>query len=323
MKLVSIIIPCYNCAWCIKRLFESILDQKYSRIQIVFVNDGSADNLDDVLTVWRRKFEKAGVVFDFISQENQGLGGAINTGLKHIKGDYLVWPDSDDFLEPGSILKRVAVLDKNPHISVVTSDAYVRDSNSLDSYIRLAGSSQTKRFEANQFEELLHGRSMFIPGTHMVRVSSLKEVNPTLSIYPARRGQNWQLLLPLYYSKKRYYLDEPLYSYIKYQDSMSVDSTLEEKLYRIDEHERIIQETLIRILSMPNEQLKLYSNKVIAVYLRKRAVSYFKYKRTTNFINAYQQLAALGERDYKISIMYFVVKSKLIYVLTKKFLLKK
>ena len=76
-------------------------------------------------------------------------------------------------------------------------------------------------FDEKQFEYLLNEKSIFCTGCHMIRVSALKEVNPKFEIYPARRGQNWQLLLPIYYKYKRFFLDEPLYGYVIYAQSMS------------------------------------------------------------------------------------------------------
>ena len=96
----------------------------------------------------------------------------------------------------------------------------------------------------------------------MVKTSAFLDSIPTREIYPARRGQNWQMLLPIYYKYKQAFLNEPLYAYILYTDSMSAgDKTKEQYEKRYDEYLDIIMNTLTRI-DMPkrerNKYLKIY-----------------------------------------------------------------
>lgn len=53
--------------------------------------------------------------------------------------------------------------------------------------------------DSNQFEHLLHYNSTVCPGCHMIRVSMMKRANPKMDIFEAKRGQNFQMLLPIYY----------------------------------------------------------------------------------------------------------------------------
>jgi hypothetical protein len=91
----------------------------------------------------------------------------------------------------------------------------------------------------------------------MVRVSAFKKVNPNLDIYEARHGQNWQLLLPLYYKFDHFFLDEPLYNYIIYKNSMSfLGNNFLKKIIRICEYEKNISNTLKRIKMSKTERKK-------------------------------------------------------------------
>jgi glycosyltransferase involved in cell wall biosynthesis len=270
-KLVSIITPCYNGERVVHRLLDSVLLQTYSNIELIIVDDGSKDRTKEIVLSYKKKFEKRGLVLVYIYQKNTGLGGAINTGLKIVNGDYLCWPDADDYFEPYSIQKRVEIFDKYPDFGVVTSDAYVRSIHNLEGYLWLSANRQSeKAFLYNQFELLLSGNSMFIPGTHMVRSDAFFETHPDGQIFPCRRGQNWQMLLPVYYRYKRYFLDEPLYNYIIYDSSMSQgDITEEQKMYRCQEHEEIILETLASMDIEPIEKEK-YTFETKIRYTRKR-----------------------------------------------------
>ena len=101
--LVSIITPCYNVEKVVHRYLNSILSQTYKKIELILVNDGSTDKTEEILLSYKSIFESQGIIFKYIYQENKGLGGSINTGLKYFTGEYLCWPDPDDTLHPQSI----------------------------------------------------------------------------------------------------------------------------------------------------------------------------------------------------------------------------
>lgn len=92
--LVSVIIPTYNRADLVCEAIQSVLDQTYQNFEIIVVDDGSTDDTKQVLTLYKDKII-------YIYQQNQGGSAARNTGLKHSKGEYISFVDSDDlwFLE--------------------------------------------------------------------------------------------------------------------------------------------------------------------------------------------------------------------------------
>lgn len=245
-SLVSVIIPCYNVSNKMIRFMESILSQTYKKLELIFVDDGSIDNTKDIIYSYKEKFENNGYIFKYFYQENSGLGSAINTGLKNITGDYLIWPDPDDWLNSDSIEKRLYFLDKHKEYSVVTSNANVYNSFNLNKIKgKITSNFNINNYKKNQFELLLKHKSIFCPGCHMIRVSSLKVVNPSLEIYPARRGQNFQMLLPICYKYSRYFMRECLYNYVIYIDSMSRgDDTTEKVLKRQEGLTEIVVNTI-------------------------------------------------------------------------------
>lgn len=268
--LVSIIVPCYNVSSTLSKYIDSILRQTYKKIEIIFVDDGSTDSSAEIIYSYKNKIEEQGMRFFYIFQENQGLGAAINTGLKFVNGEFLCWSDPDDFYYEDSIKKRVELLIRNPEYGVVSSDAYVFDENDLKKPKYREAARFENRFEENQFEYLLKEESHFCAGCHMVRMKAFDRVNPKREIYKARRGQNWQLLLPVYYQYKRIYLDEPLYGYVNYAKSMSAkDLTKDAELSRWSEHEEIIINTLKQI-HMSDAELQKYMKIVMLRYALKR-----------------------------------------------------
>lgn len=95
-KLISVIVPIYNVERYLKRCIDSILNQTYSNLEILLIDDGSTDNCANICDEYA-KIDKRIKVFH---QENSGLSGARNTGIKNFSGDYVTFLDSDDYIHP-------------------------------------------------------------------------------------------------------------------------------------------------------------------------------------------------------------------------------
>lgn len=95
-KKVSVIIPLYNQKQYVAQAIASILDQAYKNIEVIVVNDGSTDNPLPVLEEYKDDIL-------LINQENRGLAGARNSGIKKASGEYIQLLDADDFLQKDKI----------------------------------------------------------------------------------------------------------------------------------------------------------------------------------------------------------------------------
>lgn len=91
--LISIIVPCYNTEDYMEQCLDSLIHQSYKNLEIIIVNDGSLDNTDAKIQPYL--CDKR---IRYIVQENKGLSGARNTGLDIMKGEYVCFMDSDDFI---------------------------------------------------------------------------------------------------------------------------------------------------------------------------------------------------------------------------------
>lgn len=258
--LVSILIPCYNGMKTLSRCMDSILNQTYSNIEVVIVNDGSTDNSEEIILEYVKIFEMCKKKIIYVKQENQGLGGAINTALKYFTGDFLCWGDCDDFWLPKSIEYRVEFLENHLEYGCVSSDAYVFDENDLENPIGYASDSAKDVNNPHQFMNHLIGVPLFCSGTHMVRTSAFLQANPKCSIYPARYGQNNQLLMPVYYHYKHAFVKEPLYGYVVYSNSMSHQRISVEQIFeRNEEYCDTLKYTVMQIVMADGEKKKYLS----------------------------------------------------------------
>lgn len=107
MPKFSIIIPVYNVEDYIKDCLDSIKNQSLKDYEVIVVNDGTKDNSMNIV----KKYPVT-----IINQENQGLSAARNTGAKQATGDYLLFVDSDDYLEKDTLKKINQALTNNPDV---------------------------------------------------------------------------------------------------------------------------------------------------------------------------------------------------------------
>jgi len=94
--LVSVIIPVYNSEKFLAESINSVLSQSYKNLEIIAVDDGSTDHSLDILN----QFKDDIIV---IHQKNQGLAGALNTGIKKMTGKWFKWFSPDDIMNPDAI----------------------------------------------------------------------------------------------------------------------------------------------------------------------------------------------------------------------------
>lgn len=93
--LISIIIPVYNVEKYLPQCLDSVIGQTYKNIEIICVNDGSTDGSLDIL----KKYERRSNRIKIITQKNEGLSSARNVGIKECTGDYIMFLDSDDWID--------------------------------------------------------------------------------------------------------------------------------------------------------------------------------------------------------------------------------
>lgn len=102
MVKYSFIVPVYNTEKYLKRCLDSLVNQTLKDFEIIVVNDGSTDDSKKIISKYEKKYKNIKV----INQKNQGLSMARNNGVKEANGEYLIFIDSDDYVET-NLLKEV------------------------------------------------------------------------------------------------------------------------------------------------------------------------------------------------------------------------
>jgi len=115
---LSIVVPFYNVERYVAACLESLQNQTMGDFEVILVDDGSQDGTHDIAQAFCEKDER----FRIVRQENQGLGPARNTGIKHARGEYLTFVDSDDLVPARAYDQMVRSLDASGS-DMVSGDA--------------------------------------------------------------------------------------------------------------------------------------------------------------------------------------------------------
>ena len=146
MPKVSIIVPVYNVERYLRQCLDSLVNQTYQNIEIICVDDGSTDASSEILTEYALKNSKVRV----IRQENSGLSVARNVGFSFATGEYVMYVDSDDWIDVCACEK--AVFKAEEHAADLVMWPYIREFP--DHSAPKAIFSEEKTFHAAECREL-------------------------------------------------------------------------------------------------------------------------------------------------------------------------
>ncbi len=108
--MISVILPIYNVAEYLDECLRSVLEQSYSDIEVICVNDCTPDNSMEIVQAWAERDARVRVVENAI---NRGLGGARNAGLEVAQGDYIAFVDTDDRIQRNMLADMLELMQRN------------------------------------------------------------------------------------------------------------------------------------------------------------------------------------------------------------------
>ena len=111
--MISVIVPIYNVEKYVNKCVGSIVNQTYTNLEIILVDDGSPDRCPEICDEWAKKDSRIKV----IHKKNGGLSDARNAGMKIASGDYIAFVDSDDWIAP-EMYERLLMAIKNDNSDI-------------------------------------------------------------------------------------------------------------------------------------------------------------------------------------------------------------
>lgn len=122
---VSIIVPVYNVEKYLEDCLKSIVNQIYRNIEVIIINDGSTDNSYKIIQKYKEKYNFIKV----ITQKNKGISESRNIGLKNAIGEFVLFVDSDDYLDSECIESAVSKINKDNSEMVIFNFTRVYDAD--------------------------------------------------------------------------------------------------------------------------------------------------------------------------------------------------
>lgn len=214
-KLISIIIPNYNCEKYIQKCLDSVINQEYKNKEIIIIDDGSNDKSIEIIEAFKENHKKENITL--ICQNNLNAAIARNKGIDLAKGDYILFLDSDDELEENILKNSIILLEEN-NVDMLIGN--YTDIDERDKNIRNKTFFSKKQIikGENIYKELAHLSP--VPSNKIYRMNIIKENK--LSWGNVRIGQDLNFYLKyILCCKKVLTVPVNMYKYRIINNSMS------------------------------------------------------------------------------------------------------
>lgn len=221
-KTVTIVVPVYNAEPTLVNCLDSLCGQTYPHIEIVLVNDGSTDNSLKICEEYAQKDSRIRI----LNQENSGPSCTRNAGIDAATGDYIMFVDSDDYIEPTMAERMVSVAEDNAVEMVICS--FFEEKNGTvrrHSFSHRSGYYNEQECYAAALNIIDDNSKTRIPHYSWVRLVDRKVFEDASLRFDTtiKRSEDYLLWTQVHFRIKSMYLlsDEQLYHYIRTPSSIT------------------------------------------------------------------------------------------------------
>jgi glycosyltransferase involved in cell wall biosynthesis len=268
MPKVSVVIPAYNAMTYLPETLASVLRQTFSDFEVLIVDDGSSDQI----VQWASQVTDSRV--KLISQQNQGVSAARNTGIAQAQGEYIAFIDADDLWEPTKLEKQVRCLEDNPAVGMVHT--WMAE---IDEQGKPTGGVMASNAEGEVWKQLVEQNTVACSSV-MVRRCCFE----TLGVFAPRNAcpvdvEDWEMWIRIASRYPFAVIKEPLMRYRQHPNNTSKNWQSLEQAYRI-----VIEKAFN---SAPSELL----------YLKNRSYGHANLRLATKCLQS-------SDRDYKKALHF-------------------
>lgn len=223
--LISIVIPVYNAEKYISNTIKSLFNQTYKNFEVVIIDDGSSDNSMQIVD---KEMKQKDISYTIIHQMNQGLGKARNVGYENASGEWILFLDADDTIQPFSIEIYTKIIEKEKKVDIIFSkfrdvdEKYSLDSVEYnDTYSWIEKDTISKEF-------LTRRRALLVPGT----LYKKKFLNSNSLIHPSIPWSEDQYFMWLVLNKADRVIvaNSEIYNYVHHSGESIMNSTPVDKM---------------------------------------------------------------------------------------------
>lgn len=287
-KLVSIIIPVYNCEKYLDKCIESVVRQTYKNIEIILINDGSEDKSGQICDYYAENDRRIVVKH----KKNEGAAIARNLGISISKGEYISFIDSDDWVEEDYIkflLKNILsfksdlVVCNYKEVYISEENIKVQEKSTVSSELIYVNKGINRKFFTDGFIHPCWGK--------LYKSKIIK--NKNIEFMQLKLSEDTVFNLDyLKYCKKVYLLERQLYFYAHYEGYKSVTSIAYKDIFN---NYLIVHEKLIEYINkykkdicksiVYNTMYPQYYNAFIKILMCKNLKKKERYKILNNALN--------------------------------------
>lgn len=218
----SVLVPVYNVEAYLEQCIESVLNQTYENYELILVDDGSKDNSGEICDKYAEIFPDK---IKAIHKENQGVLAARITGIHEAKGDFCIFVDSDDCVEP-ELLEKIqkVILTENLDILIYSFKYYQNEKKEKRKVLSIEnGTLWTAENKKELYLKLIENAEIASIWSKAIKSSILKNELTDYTIYYGKNmGEDLlQSLYPITVADRIMFVDEPLYNYRINEESLS------------------------------------------------------------------------------------------------------
>lgn len=277
--IVSIIVPVYNGERSIKRTLDSILSQTYKDIEVLVIDDGSIDNTESIVKKLAEKDKRIRP----ITQENKGAASARNRGLEYATGKYIMFVDSDDYMETCAVETMITTIQQT-HADIVVTGFVIHNNDKARQIVFQSKRYETKKEICDNILEMYKNGLIFPLWNKLyIKDKIIDQFNTNIIL-----GEDFLFNLSYFKHINRVeILEKCIYHYINDQNNGSLSNSFNDGLMRDLNTEFFALQQSISIAE--HSQLPdLYIRKAIRV-LRKAYMSKCGKERMSNLVKQGKQ----------------------------------
>lgn len=300
MKLLSVVVPCYNSEQYMKKCIDSILGGG-EEVEIIIVDDGSVDNTAKIADEYEKNYP--GIV-RAIHQENGGHGEAVNAGIRNATGLFFKVVDSDDWVSEGPYRKILEVLEEVTRSGtrldmLISNFVYDKVGAKRKKVMRYTTAlPENKIFTWNEVKHFHKGQYILMHSV-IYRTQILRECGlelPKHTFYV----DNIFVFHPLPYVKTMYYLNVNFYRYFIGRDDQSVNE--EVMIRRIDQQIKVNKLMIddIELSKLTNKKLRDYMVSYLDIIMTVSSIMLIKSGTDENYEKKQELWEYLRKRDRRL-----------------------
>lgn len=208
---VSVVIPVFNRERYVGATITSVLEQTYSDVEILAVDDGSTDGSREVLNSFGHRIR----VLEHPGRANRGQSASLNLGLREARGEYVGMLDSDDLWLPRKLELQVGYLDSHPDVGLVYGNGWAIDEHDR----KLYPIYEPAHVESSDPCRVILDCYFLVPNNSLVRRSVVERAGPFDE--NLRAAQDHDMAIRIAEITRLAYINEPVFCYRRHPDSIS------------------------------------------------------------------------------------------------------